>query len=115
MPVLTTASQACMKSLAAWMGDMPIGVEWFDRAAHTPYFWGIFVLEITNFVLWMRILSTVDLSRALPLSAIAYILILALGWFGFDEPILTLQIVGSALILAGVYLIGTAKVPVNPI
>lgn len=109
IPILTAAGQACMKLLALRMEEMEFGLGWFQHAAATPYFWAIFVIEIVNFIVWMRILATVDIAKAMPLSAIAYLLILLLGWFGFNEPVLWLQVVGSLFIMAGVVVIGSEK------
>ena len=52
-------------------------------------------------------------SKAFPLSAVSYILILCTGWFIFNEAILPLQLLGGTLILAGVWLIGTADYKVK--
>jgi drug/metabolite transporter (DMT)-like permease len=85
------------------------GVEWIKQAAVTPWMWAALISEAAAFVVWMRILSDHALSKAFPLSAISYLLILCIGWFFFHEAVLPLQLVGSALILAGVWLIGTAN------
>ena len=66
-------------------------------------------VEIALFFVWMRVLTELDLSKAYPLSAISYILILATGWLVFGESISQLQLIGSGLILAGVWVISTAS------
>ncbi len=97
-----------MKFLALDLGDQSFGMAWFEHALKKPYMIGILGFEILSFVLWMRILSVMDVGRAVPLTAIAYIFVLALGWFGFHEPMHAIQIIGSALILIGVFLLGTS-------
>ncbi|MES2984153.1 MAG: EamA family transporter [Pseudomonadota bacterium] len=111
VPLLTLINQTCMKLLSEGMGDVPFGLDWLTTALSTPYMAGIVLSEILSFILWIRILSTIDVSRAAPLTAVAYVLILLTGWFAFDEPVLPLQLIGSALILVGVTLIGTATKP----
>ena len=66
--------------------------------------------EIACFFIWMNVLSELDLSRAFPLSGISYVLIIATGWFVFGERIVALQVIGSGLILTGVWLIASANV-----
>ena len=57
----------------------------------------------------MQVLSELDLSKAFPLSALSYVLVLLSSWLYFREQMTTLQLLGSALILGGVWLIGTAS------
>ncbi len=64
--------------------------------------------EVLSFVLWMNVLSVVPLSKAFPITAVAYISIPLMSWTLFKEPVMPLQIIGSALILGGVWLIGSA-------
>lgn len=74
-----------------------------------PWLWLALVSEVFAFILWMKVLSTHNLSKAFPLSAVSYILILASGWLLFGEPVMQMQIVGSVLIMAGIWLISTAS------
>ena len=108
VPVLTMLNQACVKHLASAIGNLPLSMAWLSAAAHSVWTFGILGCEIVSFGLWMTILSTTSISKATPLSAIAYILILAMSWMWFREPMLPLQLIGSVLILTGVWLIGTA-------
>ena len=85
------------------------GVAWLWQAIVTPWIWAALLSEIASFILWMCILSSHAISKAFPLSAISYLLILCIGWFGFNETILPLQLAGILLILAGVWLIATVK------
>ena len=59
----------------------------------------------------MQVLSELELSKAFPLTAFSYILILAASWAFFGEPLSPLQFIGSALILAGVWLISADNDP----
>lgn len=109
IPLLTALNQCGMKLLAGYMGDTPLGGAWLARALITPWAAVILTCEILSFLLWMRVLAVTDVSRAVPLTAVGYTLILVTGWTFFHEPVLPLEIFGSALILGGVWLLGTAK------
>ena len=109
IPILTVLNQACMKLLSAQMQAIPFGWDWLVRAVQNPCMLGILLCEVASFVLWLTILSDMGISKATPISAIVYILILAMGWTVFHEPVMPLQIAGSFLILAGVFLISTAS------
>ena len=108
VPVLGVLFQFFTKLAAHTMGDMAFSLAWLARAAISPWVWAALISEVLSFVLWIRILATYDLSKAFPLSGISYVLILLTGWLWFHEPVAPLQLIGSALILTGVWLIGTA-------
>lgn len=109
IPVLTTLNQAFLKLLAARMQDKPFGWEWLAQAIQSPWMAGILVCEVMSFVLWLTILADTGISKATPITALAYISILGMSWTVFKEPVMPLQIIGSALILTGVWLISTAS------
>lgn len=109
VPILSTLYQLFTKLVAHNMEGLDFGVAWLIRAASTPWMWAALISELAAFIIWMRILSDQDLSKAFPLTAISYVMILCISWFGFHESILPLQLIGSALILAGVWCIGTAE------
>jgi len=79
------------------------------QATHSP--WAVVVLlsELLSFVLWLHVLTNVPLSKAFPITAVAYIAIELMSWTLFKEPVMPLQIIGSALILAGVWFISIAS------
>lgn len=108
IPILNTLAQIFVKLAAERAAglSMPGGWAWIAGAAVSPWMLAAAAVEIACFFLWMRVLAEVDLGRAFPLTAISYVLIVLTSWFWFQEPVDVLQIGGSALILAGVFLIG---------
>ncbi|MDW6025468.1 EamA family transporter [Mesorhizobium sp. BAC0120] len=106
IPLLNTLSQLLIKFAAENITGS--GSEWLQSAATSPWLIAAIGVEVACFVVWIQVLAGLDLSKAFPLSAVSYILILAVSWLVFDESISPLQLVGSALILAGVWLISTA-------
>ncbi|RDJ04243.1 EamA family transporter [Rhizobium grahamii] len=108
VPVLNMLFQIFTKLGAMQLGS-PEGTAWLGGALTSPWILAAVVVEIVCFFIWMTVLAELDLSKAFPLSGISYVLIIATGWFAFGEPIVGLQIVGSVLILAGVWLIAGAS------
>jgi len=110
IPILTTLNQAFIKLLASETKSMDFGPAWLLEATQYPWTAGILICEILSFVLWLKLLADTTISRAAPITAVAYFLILLMSWTVFREPIVPFQIVGSVLILAGVWLIATASI-----
>ena len=64
-----------------------------------------FLLYIFTSIIWVMILSKVNLSYAYPMLSLSYLLILLLSWAYLNEDIYVEQLVGILLICCGVYLI----------
>ena len=109
LPLLSAVFQASAKMLAAETRHTPFSWSWLVQATHSP--WAVVVLlsELLSFVLWLNVLTHVPLSKAFPITAVAYIAIELMSWTLFKEPVLPLQIIGSVLILAGVWFISIAS------
>ncbi len=77
------------------------------------------VLHIWQFFNWLMVLGNADLSFAQPITALSYVTVTALSVWLFHEVVAPQDIVGIALILAGVYLVSstpseTAGAPGTP-
>ena len=109
LPLLSALFQASTKMLAAEMRHTPFSWSWLSQATHSP--WAIIVLlsEVLSFVLWLNVLIHVPLSKAFPITAVAYVAIELMSWTLFNEPVIPLQLIGSTLILTGVWIISTAS------
>jgi multidrug transporter EmrE-like cation transporter len=103
IPVLSTLSQLFIKAAAEHVAGS--GWAWLQNIITSPWMIAAVAAEIGCFVIWMHVLTEIDLSRAFPLTAVSYITILAASWLAFNEDISLLQVIGSGLILAGVWLI----------
>ena len=112
IPLLTTLSQLFIKLAAESITGS--GWEWLQNTATSPWMIATVCVEAASFAIWMRILAGFDLSKAFPLSAVSYILILAASRLVFHESISPLQLFGCALILVGVWLISTAGNAASP-
>lgn len=61
-------------------------------------------------VLWVLLLQRVPLSRAYPFAALGFVLVPAAGVFIFAEKVSALYIVGTAMIIVGIFITsGVAK------
>jgi drug/metabolite transporter (DMT)-like permease len=105
VPILGLAYQLCAERTAKALTGVPLGLAWFAHAAANPWARGLVALEIMSFAAWMYVLSKAELSAAFPLTAVSYLLVIALGWFGFHEAATLPQALGAAAILAGLWLL----------
>ncbi|MBA8881270.1 EamA family transporter [Phyllobacterium myrsinacearum] len=109
IPVLNTLFQVFIKLAAEQMTGLGFDVAWLVHAVTSPWMLAAIAAEVVCFVFWLQALAQLDLSKAFPLTGISYVMILATSWLVFREDITALQIIGSTLILIGVWLIGTAS------
>ena len=115
LPVLSALFQASTKMLATEMLHTPFGWSWLAQATHSPWAISVLLSEVLSFVLWLNVLTHVPLSEAFPITAVAYIAIELMSWTLFNEPVMPLQIIGSALILAGVWFVNIGSKSSSPL
>jgi len=72
-------------------------------------FWIGLIIYLSNFFLWMNILSKTDLSVALPLASASYILIPIAAIFFLHEFVSPSRWLGLVLIVLGIYFISKSK------
>ncbi len=109
IPVLNTLQQIFLKESAEALAGGVYG--WLEQLAVSPWFGLAIVAEVVCFAIWMTVLSELDLSIAFPLSAVSYVLVIAIAWLGYGEPARLTDIAGSALILLGVWYLGSSEMP----
>ncbi|MDQ0455739.1 EamA family transporter [Rhizobium paknamense] len=107
IPALNVLQQVFLKYSAA-AAPASDGASWLMQVLGSPWFLAAIAAEAACFLVWMTVLSELDLAKAFPLSAISYVLVMAAAWLLFGERVLPLQILGSGLILAGIFCIATA-------
>lgn len=69
------------------------------------YLWGAMVCYAISIVVWMVVLSKVEVSYAYPFLSIGYVLSAVAGYLWFAEHISPVRIVGIVVICIGVVLI----------
>jgi len=106
-PVAIAAGQILFKRAAAQLGPVQ-GVSWVLDLARSPTMWLALALYAGATLLWVRILTTVPLSRAYPFMALAFVLVPAAGYLFFNESITARYALGTLLIIAGVIVVARA-------
>ncbi len=69
------------------------------------YVWGGVLSYVLNLFLWLYVLSQLELSKAYPMTSLAYIFTLFLGFFFLDESITFVKLFGILFIIIGVILL----------
>ncbi len=64
-----------------------------------------FICYAVSAVLWIAVLSNIDLSLAYPMVSLAYVVVFVASWLFLGEQISTLRIVGLLIIVSGVVVI----------
>jgi multidrug transporter EmrE-like cation transporter len=78
----------------------------FAAAIATPPLWVAIGCYIGAFIAWMTILRKSTLSAAFATSAIVFVAVMLASWWVFGEHIGPLQLLGSAVIVAGILMLG---------
>lgn len=107
--LLNCAAQLCMKKGMMSIGEITNGVQGmvsaFPNMISNLSLWisaGCYVISI---LLWLVVLSKVDVSYAYPFLSIGYILSAVVGYFAFNESVTPVRIAGIIVICIGVVLI----------
>ncbi len=70
-----------------------------------PWLWGAMVSYAVSILLWMSVLSKVEVSFAYPFLSIGYIFAAVVGYMAFNEHLFLTRIIGIIVICIGVVLI----------
>ena len=111
LPLLAVGYQVAARQTADVLGNLPFGWAWLYKAARTPWMHALVLIEAASFVTWMLVLARMQLAAAFPFTALSYVLVIAASWGVFGEPGHVLQVMGSAAILVGVWLIARRPQP----
>lgn len=69
------------------------------------YLWGSMFCYAISIVMWMMVLSKVEVSYAYPFLSIGYVLSAVVGYFLFQENVTPVRVAGIIVICVGVFLI----------
>ena len=99
----------CQTSLK--LAGKATGAFGFDRASllaalSTPWLWVAIGCYLGAFLAWMTILGKSAVSSAYPTSAIVFVSVMIASWAVFGEAVDWEKILGSAVIVAGILLLG---------
>jgi drug/metabolite transporter (DMT)-like permease len=106
--VAASATQLAFKWAGTELDDLEFGPAFIKAALTKPSVWVAILGYLGMFVLWLTILKRTPLSRAFLITAVVYVPVTLGAWLIFGEHISALRAVGTAAIMAGVVLIGSA-------
>jgi multidrug transporter EmrE-like cation transporter len=109
MPLMAVANQYLAMRTAQALEGQPLGAAWLLHALCSPWTQAWIGCEVVTFGIWMVVLSDLSLSAAFPMTALGYVLVMALGWTVFHEPVTAVELIGGSAILAGVWLLGDGE------
>jgi drug/metabolite transporter (DMT)-like permease len=105
--VVETLGQVAMKTAGARVGVFELDRPSILAALATPWLWLALACYLGQFFVWMTILEKSALSAAFPASAIVFVSIMIASWAVFGDPMGWEKILGSAIIVAGILLLGS--------
>lgn len=112
---LDTATQLLWKSAVIDLADAPTLWQMAAAAFHQPLFLVVVVMMLGQFLNWMLVLEQSDLSFAHAITALSYVTVAVASVLWLGERVDTVQGLGIALILAGVWLVSrTGRVTAVP-
>jgi drug/metabolite transporter (DMT)-like permease len=107
--VAGATGQILLKKGMGSMGPLTLSVNqllplvW--RLATNPFVVLGLAIYMGGTLFWLTALSRVDLSYAYPFASLSYVVMLAASWRLFGEDITALRVLGSLVIMLGVFLI----------
>lgn len=75
------------------------------QVASNPYILAGLVCYVLSVVVWLLVLSRVEVSVAYPMISLGYIATAIAAYFLFDEHLTLIRLTGIMVILAGVYMV----------
>ncbi len=110
------AGNLCLKEGMNGVGELasaaPLAlVEFFADAALNPWIWLGILFEIAYSLLWLAVLSWSEVSWAVPMNAVEYVLVGVAASFFLGEPVGALRWTGIALVSVGLYLLAGSWKP----
>lgn len=104
--VLDTGTQIAFKWGADGLSDLDFGLDMLARALTLPGVWLAALGYVGTFFVWMAILKDMPLSRAFPMTGLAYVTVPLVAWLVLGERIDLTRAFGIGLIVAGVIALG---------
>ena len=98
---LGAAGQLCLKYGVTLLGEgaTPLAV---IKGIFTPYVFAGFVFYGLSSLIYLNVLSRLDLSYAYPFVALSFVVVTVASWYLLNETLPLLRIIGLVLIMAGV-------------
>ncbi|MGH8041458.1 MAG: EamA family transporter [Rudaea sp.] len=101
-----TLCQISLKSAGLDNPGFDFSLAAFHHALATPWIWLAIGCYIGAFLAWMTILRKSTLSAAFTTSALVFVAVMFSAWLVFGERIGALQLLGAAVIVGGILMLG---------
>lgn len=102
----TVYGQIVLKWRVGHRGHLPVGlgdkVAYFANLISDPWVLSVLAAGLVAAFSWMAAISRLPLSRAYPVVALSFVMVLLLSAVFFDEAITWVKAAGVALVIAGV-------------
>jgi drug/metabolite transporter (DMT)-like permease len=85
-----------------------------EAATREPLLGLVAALMVVRLINWLRVLKLADLSYAQPITSLSYVTVTVASALFLHETLTSLQIVGMAIIMAGVWCISQTKEKSSP-
>lgn len=107
--LLNAAAQLFLKKGMLLIGNIEVSMAavlaMIPKAAMNLYIWGGFACYAVSIVLWLVVLSKVEVSYAYPFLSIGYIVAAFVGWAVLGESMSLTKVAGIAVICLGIVLL----------
>jgi drug/metabolite transporter (DMT)-like permease len=111
--LLDTSVQILWKMGVIDIPDSVLPWELLGAVTERPIFLLVLALMLAQLVNWLQVLSLADLSFAKPFTSLSYVTVSAVSFFLLGERLQLVQILGIAIIVAGVWCVARSA-PVEP-
>lgn len=101
-----TICQISLKTAGQATGPFDFSPAAFLHALTTPWLWAAIACYVVAFLAWLTILRRSTLSAAFATSAIVFVAVMCASWLIFGERVGVTQLVGSSIILIGIFMLG---------
>ncbi|TAN04698.1 MAG: hypothetical protein EPN36_07810 [Rhodanobacteraceae bacterium] len=110
-----TFGQVAIRTAGIEVGAFELDRRSVLKALSTPWLWVGLACYLGQFAIWMRILEKSALSSAFPTSAIVFVAVMITSWAVFGDSMGWEKLLGSAIIVAGILLLGSDAQPTPPV
>jgi len=107
MVAIEVLTQLSLKFAGKATGGFDFSAHAFALAIASGWLWIALACYCGTFLVWMLILGHSNLSRAFPTTAIVFVAVMLASWLVLHEPIGGVQIIGAAVIVAGILQLGS--------
>ena len=105
--LLNSAAQLCIRKGMLIIGEVEMSsiVRSLGVMITNLWLWGAMISYAVSILLWIVVLSKVEVSFAYPFLSIGYVVAALVGYYFFGESLSLIRVAGIIIICVGVYLI----------